>query len=82
MTLSQIFKMLFPKRVLVYTAIGQTQYLQVASKLASQGVKYSTKTQTDARDRDYYSDKSRVYDIYVIVEDEGKAVEAINKRYS
>jgi hypothetical protein len=66
--------------LLFYSAIGQTQYFQIAGKLASQGVKYSTKIQNDFRGRDNYSDRSRVYDIYIRIEDEGRAGEALRKR--
>lgn len=80
MVLTNIFKMFFPKKVMIYTAIGQSQYFQIIGKLAAHGVKYWTKTQVDLKGRDYFRDKNRTYDIYVRAEDEAKAVEAIHKK--
>lgn len=80
MVLTTIFKTLFPKKVLIYTAIGQTQYFQIVDKLITHGVKYFTKTQNDLKGRDYFRDKNRIYEIYVKVEDEGKAIEAIHNK--
>lgn len=73
-----IIKKLFPKKVLIYSAIGQSQYFQIIDKLISHGVKYWTKAQFDTKGRDYFREKNRIYDIYVQVEDEKKAIEAIH----
>jgi len=80
MALFQLFRRLFPKKKLLYTAVGQDQYFRVAAKLASQGVRYYTKIQRDARQQNYFSERSRVYDIYVRVEDEGKAIKALQSK--
>ncbi len=79
MVLSRIFKRFVSNKTLVYTAIGEEQYFQIVDRLATNGVKFSTKSPFDARTQNCFTQQNRIYDIYVSKEDEGKAVEAIHK---
>lgn len=74
-----ILKSLFTKKTLIHTAIGQSQYFQIADKLINQGIKYSTKVHVGTRGKDYFRDQYMVYDIYINAEDKTKAVEAIKR---
>lgn len=77
-----ILKSLFTKKILIYTAIGQSQYFQIADKLINQGIKYSTKVHVGTRGKDYFRDQYMVYDIYINAEDETKAVKTIQNKGS
>ncbi len=78
MVLSGIIKKFVFNKTLVYTAIGQEQYFQIVDRLASNGIKFSTKSPFDIRSQNCYTQQNRIYDIYVSKEDEGKAMEAIH----
>jgi hypothetical protein len=80
MELSKIFRKYFHKKVLIYTAIGQNQYFQIVDRLSANGVMYWTKTQTEMRGQDYFSEQNRIYDIFVKQEDEGKAIKAMHSK--
>lgn len=75
-----ILKSLFTKKILIYTAIGQSQYFQIVDKLINHGVKYSTKVHVGTRGKDYFREQYMMYDIYINAEDETKAVEAIHNK--
>ncbi len=81
MSLLNIFKGIFSKKKLVYSAFGNDNYYRIISKLKSNGVKYSIKTNIDyGHKRDFINSKYIQYDIYVREEDEQKAIEAIHKK--
>jgi len=78
--------MFFNKRTLIYTAFGNTEYLQIVGKLANAGIKYTTKSRSNNLIRgghDLFSsfsiDKSIPYDIYVDKKDKHIALQAIHK---
>ena len=77
----KLFRALFPKKVLIYSAIGPSDNSKVVGRLIDHGVKYYTKIEmTAARHRELNQDLNKIYDIYVLEEEKNKAVEALNKR--
>lgn len=77
----KIFRSIFPKKKLIYTAFGNEEYFRIVGRLKSFGVKYSTKTNIDfTRSRNITTSRFTQYDIYVREEDEHKAIEAIHKK--
>lgn len=81
MGLSNIFRTFIPKKVLVYSAIGQKDYYRTTDKLSTHMIKYWSKAQLSADERhNYFRSKNTIYDIYVKEEDIQKANEVIHDR--
>lgn len=75
---------LFSKyKCLIYTSFGSENYLKVANKLSSSGIKYRTRTHNNSYNSYSSQFVGRVdntqYDIYVMYEDEQKAIHAIHR---
>lgn len=80
-----MFLDIFKKKKLIYSAIGNEDYCRVVGKLQNAGIKYSVKINPNdmrhfgTKKSIIYHDKYQIYDIYVRIENEGKAIKAIHK---
>ncbi|MFS0554696.1 hypothetical protein [Brevibacillus sp. 179-C9.3 HS] len=81
------FLTLFSKyKCLIYTAIGHEEYLRVAYQLEAHGIRFRTRSHSNAPrhfgcDMAMFPHEDRVqYDIYVAKEDEHRVHSAIHSR--
>jgi hypothetical protein len=80
MNLGDTLKKLFPRKALVYKAIGFEEYDKIRCILKANKIKFDIKIDLDMNETNTTHKNKTFYKIYVLVEDEAKALKAINLR--